>query len=285
MKFVFLGTAAAEGIPGRWCGCRICTEARARGGREIRRRCAYLIDDDTMVDFGPDTFDQLLRAGVDSSRLRRIIFTHPHGDHMAAGELAYRRTPGFCSDVPEYRLDVVASKETMRELVRGVITSNATGLNVVRLFDDLRLNALVATGGEWTRSGDVEALAIPASHAPAMGAMIYAIRRGGRTLLIANDTGNLAPESLAMLENVKLDAAVLECTTAFRTPDACRNHMGFNTTVGFRKRLVEMGCLAPDAPVYVSHFSHNGQGLHDELQAKFAPHGMIVAYDGLSIEI
>jgi len=285
MRLVFLGTAAAEGIPGLWCGCGICREARRRGGRNIRHRCCYAIDDDTMVDFGPDVFDQMRMANIDLAALKRVIFTHPHADHMSPGELVYRRTPGFCTDVPEYKLDLVASKLTMREMVRGLITSNATGLDVTRLFDDLRINPIQVEAGVWASSGDVELLPVPASHAPGMGAMIYAIRRDDRTLLIANDTGMLAPESWEMLESVRFDAAVIECTTAFRTPDANKNHQGFNTTLAFRNKLVEMGCLAPDAPAYVTHFSHNGYGLHEELQARFSPHGMTVAYDGLRVDI
>ena len=56
MKIVFLGTAAAEGVPGLWCKCPYCEHARKVGGKEIRRRCSYCVDDDTMIDFGPDSF-------------------------------------------------------------------------------------------------------------------------------------------------------------------------------------------------------------------------------------
>ena len=285
MRLVFLGTAAAEGIPGLWCGCSICREARKRGGKDIRRRCSYLIDGDTMIDFGPDSFWQSQTQHIGLPALRRIIYTHPHGDHMSPGELYYRRTPGFCVDVPEYPLDILASKETMRDLVRGLINGNAAGVDATQIFDYLRLRPTIVNPGEWARSGDMEIFPVPASHAPGLGAMIYGIRRGGRTLLIANDTGDLVPESWAMLEGKKFDAAVIECTIGLRNPDANKTHMGFNTTLRFRQKLVDMGCLAADAPVYANHFSHNGYALYDEFQAKFAPHGMTVAYDGLSVEI
>lgn len=284
MKLVFLGTAAAEGIPGLWCGCRVCREARKRGGKDLRRRCSYLIDNDTMIDFGPDSFWQSQTEHIDLPALRRIIFTHPHGDHLSPEQLYYRHSPGFCVDVPEYPLDILASKETMRELVRGFINGSAVGVDPTQVFDYLRLRPTLVKPGVWTSSDDVEMLPVPASHALGMGAMIYAIRRGGRTVLIANDTGDLAPESWAMLEGVKLDAAVIECTMGLRNPNY-HLHLGFDTALAFRRHLVDMGCLASDAPVYANHFSHNGEGLHDELQEKFAPHGITVAYDGLSIEI
>ena len=285
MRLVFLGTAAAEGIPGLWCGCPICREARKRGGRDIRRRCSYLIDDDTMVDFGPDSFDQMRMANINLAELKRIIFTHAHEDHLSPAQFLYRRSPGFCTDVPEYKLDVLGSKRTLRELVRGVLSTNSPTLNAVDFFDYLRLNPITVTEGEWVKSGDVEALPVPASHAPGMEAMIYAIRRGGKTVLIANDTGWLTDESWAMLDGLRLDAVIIECTIGFRNPDANKTHQGFNTTVKFRERLIDQRCITGETPAYVTHFSHNGLGLYEELQARFSQHGMTVAYDGLAIEI
>ena len=285
MKLVFLGTAAAEGIPGLWCGCPICREARKRGGKDIRRRCSYLIDDDTMVDFGPDSFEQMRHAEINLAELKRIIFTHPHEDHMSPVQFLYRRSPGFCTDVPDYKLDVLGSKIALRELVRGIVSCNSPSIDAVNLFDYLRLNPITVKEGEWAKSGDVEVLPVPASHAPGLGAMIYAIRRNGKTLLIANDTGWLTDEAWAMIDGLRLDAAVIECTIGFRNPDACKTHQGFNTTVKFREKLVGLRCLEPDTPVYVTHFSHNGFALHEELQARFLPEGMTVAYDGFRVEI
>jgi phosphoribosyl 1,2-cyclic phosphate phosphodiesterase len=285
MKLVFLGTAAAEGIPGLWCGCAICREARKRGGKDIRRRCSYLIDDDTMIDFGPDSFDHMRRAEIDLARLKRVAFTHPHGDHMSPIEFLYRRSPSFCTDVPEYKLDVLGTKMTLRQLVRGILSSNSPSLDAVNLFEYLRLNPITVKEGEWANSGDVEFLPVTASHAAGLGAVIYAIRRNGKNLLVANDTGWLAEEAWRMLDGLRFDTAVIECTTAFRNPDYHTTHQGFNTTLKFRERLVEMRCLEPETPAYVTHFSHNGYGLHEELEERFRPYGMTVAYDGLTIEV
>jgi len=285
MKLVFLGTAAAEGIPGLWCGCAICREARKRGGKDIRRRSSYLIDDDTMIDFGPDSFEQMRRENINLAALKRIFFTHAHEDHMSPVQLLYRRAPGFCTDVPDYKLDVLGSRRTLRELVRGIVSSNTPTLDGVNLSEYLRLNPIIVKEGEWVKSGDVEALPVPASHAPGLGAMIYVIRRGGKSVLIANDTGWLADEAWAMLDGLRLDAAVIECTIGFRNPDADKTHQGFNTTVKFRERLIGMRCIKEETPAYATHFSHNGLGLHEELQARFSQHGMTVAYDGLAVEI
>ena len=52
-----------------------------------------------------------------------------------------------------------------------------------------------------------------------------------------------------------------------------------------RDRLLELGCITPETPVYANHFSHNGGALHADLEAFFAPHRIRVAYDGLTVEL
>jgi len=54
MQLTFLGTAAAEGYPAIACGCDNCTVARRRGGRDLRKRSHAIIDDDLLIDLGPD---------------------------------------------------------------------------------------------------------------------------------------------------------------------------------------------------------------------------------------
>ena len=81
MKLTFLGTAAAEGMPALWCECPTCAEAKKLGGKEIRRRCSYLLDGDTLIDFGPDAFWQSIEFNIDLTAIDRIVFTHAHSDH------------------------------------------------------------------------------------------------------------------------------------------------------------------------------------------------------------
>ena len=53
-----LGSGAAEGIPASFCDCRICREARKSGGRDIRMRTAYSLNERVQIDMGPDFFSQ-----------------------------------------------------------------------------------------------------------------------------------------------------------------------------------------------------------------------------------
>jgi phosphoribosyl 1,2-cyclic phosphate phosphodiesterase len=54
MRIVFLGTAAANAYPEAFCKCAHCQEARELGGPSLRKRSAALINDDLLLDLGPD---------------------------------------------------------------------------------------------------------------------------------------------------------------------------------------------------------------------------------------
>ncbi len=273
MKLQFLGTAAAEGIPAIWCECEVCRIAKKLKGKELRKRCSYLIDSDTIVDYGPDGYWQSIEYDIDQTAIKRVLFTHPHEDHMTPVEFLFRHSPYF-SQV-SHNINVMASGESLRLFLK------QTG----KEFSVLNINAIPFSEGKWLQDEDMEILPIPAHHSPGCGAMILVIRRAGKTVLIANDTGMLFESSWKMFENLKLDAAVIESTCSFGQPDLAINHLGINTTVQFRDRLIEMGCITAETPVYVNHFSHNGKANHDKLTDHFAKFNMTVAWDGLTIEI
>ena len=89
MKFTYLGTAAAEGIPALFCECDICRYAARQGGRNLRMRSSAMIDDTLMIDFTPDMLAEKMKYSLDLARLSAIFFTHSHIDHLASKELCY----------------------------------------------------------------------------------------------------------------------------------------------------------------------------------------------------
>ena len=55
MMLTFLGTAAANAYPEAFCQCDNCEQARALGGPSLRKRSAALINDDLLIDLGPES--------------------------------------------------------------------------------------------------------------------------------------------------------------------------------------------------------------------------------------
>lgn len=277
MKFKYLGTAAAEVVPALWCTCDTCRKCRQNGGKDIRRRASYLIDDDTMVDFGPDANWQVREFGIDLSAIKRLLITHPHEDHLDPVELMWRR-PGF--SVVENTVKVFGSHAVACTIME----------TVSRCFNSYDMKSLkidfhpLGHGSDVT-DDDMRIVALTANHAPGRGALFYAVSRGGKTVLIGNDTGIPSEAVWSILETMKFDMVSLDCTMAFAEPDCANGHMGVNAVLKFADRLRNAGCLNPGCRVIATHFSHNGRPLQSDLEAFFAPHQIEVAYDGMTVEI
>ena len=87
MKFQYLGTAAAEGIPALLCGCEVCTRSRKLGGRAMRTRTQAIIDDKLLIDFPADTLLHTHIHNIDLLGVNNCLITHNHGDHLYVAEL------------------------------------------------------------------------------------------------------------------------------------------------------------------------------------------------------
>ncbi len=278
MKVTFLGTAAAEGMPALWCECDTCRQAKAIGGKELRRRCAYAIDNDTMVDFGPDSFWQSVEFNIDLTKLERIIVTHNHGDHLSPMEFLWRRTPWFSQLKRE--LTVIGTKRIFGKII--AFTAEDCGIYDLA---DLQIRPVEIGNGESIVEGDMKITAFAANHAPGKEPQIFAIESGGKRFLVANDTGILPDSSWEQLRGIEFDLVEIDCTGGVGCKNWRDGHLTADTMLEFRDKLVGLGCITSKTQVYANHFSHNGKSLHSDLEAFFAPHGIKVAYDGLVVEL
>ena len=77
----FLGTGDAQGIPGAFCRCAVCEEARNLGGPSIRQRSSFRLSDRVLIDLGADAVSQSLKYGSFSD-VEHILITHTHEDHL-----------------------------------------------------------------------------------------------------------------------------------------------------------------------------------------------------------
>ena len=62
--------------------------------------------------------------------------------------------------------------------------------------------------------------------------------------------------------------------------DHNRGHLGTGAAVTVRDELKRLGVIDDNTLVAVNHFSHNGLGLHKDMEAFFNPQGIQVCYDG-----
>ncbi len=272
MIFTILGTAAAEGWPALWCPCEACEKARELGGSNIRRRAAYQLGEHIHVDFGPDSYTQMLEFGLQYHHLKHLLVTHSHADHLCPQELLYRRE-GFTSAPPESVLNVYGNEAVHAKL-------NALKYSL----SECRVQFIPVEPFEALDLGEgVTATPLEADHADDEQAVIYLFERDDRTLLQANDTGWFPEPTWDFLDGRQLDCVIIECTYGPR--EGGHHHLGANEVIEVRQRLLKTGAFKADGRMIATHFSHNGGWLHERLEAFFAPYEIEIAFDGMQIEL
>lgn len=272
MILTCFGTAAAEGIPALYCSCPLCETARQRGGREIRSRHLAQVDDDLQFDLGPDIFYQIQALKFNPRSIRHLMITHTHSDHFAMDSLNMRASP--FSLARDHEIQVIGSEETIKlvlDELRG--TPDRLGLRV-RAIDPFETIAL---------DGETALTAMPANHAPGLGAMVYLLERAGQKLLYAHDTGPLFPEVISFLKGRGIDGASLDCTGAYH--GAGQYHLRLSGCDALVRELKTNGAIKEDCKVIISHFSHGGGALHSQLEEEARLRGWTAAYDGITVQI
>lgn len=267
------GTAAAEAIPGLFCSCAVCENARAKRGKEIRARHLSTVDQDIQFDIGPDFFHQINCLGLEPRAIKHLIITHRHSDHLALSALEMRRHP-FAAEGAE-PLQVIGSVQTLDHIKRETDDpQNELHLTYTpaELYKPLTLDE------------DTRLTALPARHIwPDGGAMIYLLERKGKKLLYAHDTGPLFAEVTQWLSTRQIDAVSLDCTGVYH--GAGSGHMQLSTCEETVTLLKGNGGLKSDAVCVINHFSHNGGATHEQLEQEARQRGWTAAYDGIRIEI
>lgn len=277
-----LGSAAAEGIPAVFCGCETCRKARKNGGKDLRFRTSYILNERVRVDYGPDAIAQDFKFQLNSELIRHIFITHPHLDHFTPELFLFRR---WDSMVPEGNtLSVYGSRGTIAKMMECFWGTT--------WFDgDLKGFQLETVIFEYFKTiypagEDMEVIPLPASHyfdCPYIEPAIYVIRSGDKWIFLANDTGAFPAETWKFLEEkkFKFDIVVCDCTWGTRTNDS--GHLGGECILDVKKRLEKIGSVTTDTKFAVNHFTHNCHATHAELEEYFNPHGILVGYDGMEL--
>lgn len=273
MKIKYYGTAAAEGWPGLFCRCEVCLEARRRGGKNIRTRSQATIDDRLLVDYPPDTYLHMLNYGLNLPEFTHCIVTHAHEDHLYVDDLGVR-AHGFCENTVPGPFTVYGADSVCALIER--LPQWAKDPERLAWREVFEYQPFQAEGYTCT-----PLLAAHGKH-DGIKCYIYMIEKDGKRLLYGNDTGNFPQQTWDYIAGKRFDLVSLDCTM-LRIKEGT-NHMGIEDVLEVKQRLIDLGC-ADDSTVWViTHFSHNGGILHEELEEIMKPHGFIVAYDGCEVE-
>ena len=282
MKIQYWGTAAAEGVPGIFCNCETCRLARTEKGRKIRMRSQILVNDDLLIDFGPDTYANSLKYDYNMTNLGHVIITHPHEDHLYSEELEHR-LKGFAPELNAPVLVVHGSEDTLATIRR--VTDRVPAFK-----DQNRVIYDIMKPYETRAIGNYFVTPLPAEHGTATP-FVYLIEEGGKSFLMLNDTGRPSYEVYEYLikRGIVLNAISFDTTYGFENVlqkyGKADHHMGLLDNVSVKGFLDMNGVSDKNTICIATHYSHNGLDAdYDKMCEHTDKYGFINAYDGMEIE-
>lgn len=255
MKITILGSGTSQGIPIITCDCEVC---RSTDARDKRLRTSILIEADgntICIDAGPDFRYQMLRANV--KKLDAILITHEHKDHI--GGLDDARPLIFVQKKP---MTVYASPEAQEEIKREYSYAFA---NEDERYPGVPAFELITIDGSPIKIKDLTIEPIELRH--------YILKSYGfriNNFAYVTDLSELSEESFQKL--IGAEYLIIE---ALRKREHY-SHINLSQAIEIAQRLNVK-------KAWFTHISHE-MGKTADVNPTL-PENMMLAYDGLEIEI
>jgi phosphoribosyl 1,2-cyclic phosphate phosphodiesterase len=285
MRLTFLGTSAAEGYPDPFCDCSNCDMARDQGGASLRKRSAALINDDLLLDFGPDVVAAAQMHGVSLTRVRYCLLTHEHADHLDTFNFSARLDACGPSGIP--CLDFYATAGALR-VASARLDSRLppSGLLDPQVAERFHVTAHRVAPFESFDVGPYWVSSFLANHGSGkIVPLVYVVEQDGRRLLYCTDTGPLPDETLRALARLPGPLHVVAMDHTCGLKPTMPGHLNLALFVEQIARLRRDGIVADDTRVFAHHLGHHSNPSHSELVEHVARYGYDVAFDGLSLVV
>ncbi|MBC2581495.1 MBL fold metallo-hydrolase [Clostridium sp. DJ247] len=291
-NLMFLGTGAAEGIPNPLCGCEICNNARKVGGKELKLRSLFRINEMVQIDFGPDVMAASMKHNIDMTELKHILITHTHSDHLCLSELLLKEMVNGDND---HKINIYVSQRAYQWVMEQLKSfrmgeSNFANSPVIKdkIIEFIPL--------EYYKVYEIENMKV----VPLKGAHYsfginensnnYLITlEDGRTLFYGVDTGYPLDETIEYLKEKHIDLLIIECTFAGerRKEEKPFGHLDLISVIRVLEVFNANGTIDKNTKVYLTHINHKHHLTHALLEQevkKYSKFQIIVAYDGLIID-
>ena len=282
MPLTFLGTGSADGYPSAFCRCDHCQRARLLGGPSLRKRAAALVNEDLLIDPGPDVAVSAAQHGRPLTGVCHCLQTHAHVDHFDPVLFLSRGSDwGFVGGPHLHYYASHASARRIAQLLErdfapASFLDPAVGerLNLtVNIVEPLR--PFVAASYRVTP--------FAANHDASVEPLLYAIEADGRTIFYGTDTAPLPEETWRGFHQHRLrfDLVILDHT--YGDDPGQDDHLNATQFQAHIARMRDEGLLAPAARIFAHHLSHVGNPPHPEATSRARRRGYEIPYDGLTV--
>ena len=283
MELFYLGTAAAEATPAIFCDCKMCTNAREKGGKEIRTRSGAIIDGKIKLDFCPDSYAHMLQYHLDYSKLHSVLITHTHPDHFYLSDLIRVSPPDAHPAADALPLTVYGNEK----VGQAIAPYENAHLRFQRMipFETVEIEGYQVTALEAVHAVRAEETKYPVLHEGKIcyrpeETLFYLIEKEGASILYAHDTDEFTEEDYSFLAGKMLDIVSLDCTNGHLNLDYI-GHMGIRENKRVREKLLSIGAADEHTVFVANHYSHNGLLPYEELQALHPD--FLISFDGMKV--
>lgn len=256
MEIIFLGCGTSVGVPMIGCDCPVCTSLNPKNRRT---RASVLVrsgETALLVDSGPDLHWQALRENL--RRLDAVLYTHEHLDHVAG----FDELRAFCwrreNPLPLYA--GAGCLHQLRTMYAWAFSNQYHGYVRPEPHEH---------GNKPFRVGDIEVTPVPVLHGT-VETCGYVFRCDGTSFGYVPDVKEIPETSRPLLQG--LTALAMD---GLNFDKAHRSHMSV------QQSAEEMKTLGAKLGV-VTHTSHS---VEYEDVSRNLPKGVILAYDGLRLEL
>ena len=288
MQIRFLGTGAGDFLAPeeQENEAGFLPEVRRLGGRHRRYASSAMLPPDTLIDFYGD--QQIRRLAIETASIQHLLITHGHWDHFQPlAIIDFAR--GLSQPLQIYGNDMVT--DALEFAATHEWQETAKKFGPASSPADISTHS-VAVG----RSFDVGNAVVTAVHAdhcidkmrmvPEQKALNYVIERGGKRMFYGLDSSRPLPETVEQLRGFTFDLAVLDATFGPREIDpALSGHQNFAMLEQTVASLMELGVFTEATTIVGSHISLVNVPPHDEIVDELAQKGILLAFDGMTIDI
>lgn len=282
MKVTFLGTAAATAMPLPFCNCSICKEAKKLKGKDIRKRASVVINDDLLIDLGPDSINSCYQYDVDLSKIKYIVQTHAHSDHFDAGHFITRHPDYATQNVNPITL--IASLKTFYAMNKMLKDEDGRAdLFCADFQEKLKLSLKTISHSDTIRLDEYSITALGSLHDINQQALIYLITYKDKTILYGTDLLDICEDVYNLLDNKSIDILILDQT--YGEGYNAGGHLDAGQLKTIINRLRQMSIITDTTLIYATHISHEGNNTHEKMQSLAKEYGYDISYDGLIVTI
>jgi L-ascorbate metabolism protein UlaG (beta-lactamase superfamily) len=256
--------------------------------RDVRRFTCNLLSPDTLIDFNHQTVGALETFGVRTGAIKHLFVSHGHFDHFQPEEILC-----FAETLPA---PLAVYGNTMVRDALAFCCENAldreTGRFVPRQrAGNIELNVLAP--GLPVQVGELTVTPVLANHfmdkpycIMEQQALNFLFEAEGKTVFYGLDSSYMLPATAATLAGTHLDVAILDATFGPRDIDPLTSgHLNWKMLDETIAELREIDCIDERTVIVADHLSANNVEPYDQVAGLLIEKGIVLAYDGLTLDL